>query len=126
MARSSRTLATITSCPISCSCSLIQIECVPASIATRAGGKIGKPLLDCLGTGPEAATTDHLPFLVERAVMAPDISKVDSDRHLNLGLSAWDFRNGVLRWLLHGNSLLLRRTCSSHFPVLICASFLKS
>jgi hypothetical protein len=33
-----RTLATITSCPGSSSCSLIQIEWVPASIATRARG----------------------------------------------------------------------------------------
>src|SRR5271170_4702900 len=116
MARSSRTLATITSCPISCSCSLIQIECVPASIATRAGGKIGKPLLDCLGTGPEAATTDHLTFLVERAVMAPDISKVDSDRHLNLGLSAWDFRKwGAALASSWEQSPTSGGPCSSHF-----------
>jgi hypothetical protein len=37
--------------------------------------------------------------------MAPDISKVDTNRHLNQGLPAWYFRNKVLRWLLHGNSL---------------------
>ena len=45
--------------------------------------------------------------------MAPDIAKIDADRDLNLGLPAWNFSNGVMRWLLHGNSLiLLRRTCS--------------
>jgi hypothetical protein len=33
--------------------------------------------------------------------MAPDIAKVDADRDLNLGLSAWDFSDEVLRWLLH-------------------------
>jgi hypothetical protein len=37
--------------------------------------------------------------------MAPDISKVDTDHHLNRGLSAWDFRNEILRRLFHGNSL---------------------
>jgi len=52
--------------------------------------------------------------------MAPDVAKVDADRDLNLGLSAWDFSDEVLRWLLHGNSLLLlRRTCSSHLSGLI-------
>ena len=52
--------------------------------------------------------------------MAPDVAKVDADRDLNLGLPAWDFSDEVLRWLLHGNSLLLlRRTCSSHLSVLI-------
>jgi hypothetical protein len=30
-------------------------------------------------------------------------------------LPAWNFSDEVLRWFLHGNSLLLlRRTCSSH------------
>jgi hypothetical protein len=53
---------------------------------------------------------------VEGPVMAPDVAKIDANRHLNLGLSAWDFNDGVLRWLLHGNSLLLlRRTCSFHY-----------
>jgi hypothetical protein len=40
--------------------------------------------------------------------MAPDIAKVDADRPLDLGVPAWNFRDEVLRWLLHGNSLLLR------------------
>jgi hypothetical protein len=39
--------------------------------------------------------------------MAPDIAKVDANRHLHLGLPAWDFCDEVLRWLLHGNSLYL-------------------
>jgi len=48
--------------------------------------------------------------------MTPDISKVDTDRHLNLGLPAWDFRDDVLRRVFHGNSLSpFRKTCSSHF-----------
>src|ERR1700735_5107661 len=58
--------------------------------------------------------------------MAPDIAKVNTDRDLNLGLPAWNFSDEVLRWLLHGNSLLLlRRTCSSHLPALIqCQVFM--
>jgi len=42
--------------------------------------------------------------------MALDIAKVDTNRQLDPGLPAWNFRDGVLHWLLHGNSLLLRRT----------------
>jgi hypothetical protein len=39
--------------------------------------------------------------------------RVDADRHLNLGRSAWDFSDEVLRWLLHGNSLSpIWKTCS--------------
>ena len=50
--------------------------------------------------------------------MALDIAKVNADRYLDLGLSAWNFSDRVLRWLLHGHSLLLlRRTCSSHLSV---------
>jgi hypothetical protein len=38
--------------------------------------------------------------------MAPDIPKIDPDRHPNLGDAAWNFRDDeVLRWLFHGNSL---------------------
>jgi hypothetical protein len=40
--------------------------------------------------------------------MAPDISQVDADHRGNPGLSVRDFSDEVLRWLLHGNSLLLR------------------
>jgi hypothetical protein len=38
-------------------------------------------------------------------VMAPDISKIDPNRHPNLGDTAWNFRDEVVRWLFHGNSL---------------------
>jgi hypothetical protein len=35
-------------------------------------------------------------------------------------LPAWNFSDEVLRWRLHGNSLLLlRRTCSSHLSGLV-------
>ena len=37
--------------------------------------------------------------------MAPNISKVDTDRHLNPGLSAADFCDKVMRRLFMGNSL---------------------
>jgi hypothetical protein len=65
---------------------------------------------------------DHFTALVESAVMAPDIAKVDANRHLHHGLSAWDFRDEVLRWLLQYNSLPSRATCSSHLAVLTAAS----
>jgi hypothetical protein len=45
--------------------------------------------------------------------MATNIPKVNADHRGKPRLSEWDFRDEVLRWLLHGNSLLLlRRTCS--------------
>jgi hypothetical protein len=34
--------------------------------------------------------------------MAPDISKIDPDRHPNLGDAAWNFRDEVLYRLFHG------------------------
>jgi hypothetical protein len=37
--------------------------------------------------------------------MAPDIPKIDSDRHPNLSDAVWNFRDELLRWLFHGNSL---------------------
>jgi hypothetical protein len=50
--------------------------------------------------------------------MAPNISKVDADRHLNPGPSAWDSRDEVLRPVFHGNSLSpIRKTWSSHFSI---------
>jgi len=55
-------------------------------------------LLDSLGTGSEATAIDHFSFFVERAVMAPDISKVDTDRDLDPSRSAWNFRDKVQRW----------------------------
>ena len=39
--------------------------------------------LDSLGSGSEAAAIDRFSFFVEGAVMAPDNSKVDTDRHLD-------------------------------------------
>jgi hypothetical protein len=65
-----------------------------------------KPLPDRLRCGPEATSFDHFTALVESAVMAPDIIEVDADRQLHPGLSAWDFRDEVLRWLLHGKQSL--------------------
>jgi hypothetical protein len=83
-------------------------------------GYVGEPLLDGLRGRPKPAPIDDHTIYVERAVMAPDIAKVDADRDLNPGLPAWDFSNEVLRWLLHGNSLSpIRKTCSSYLPVLI-------
>jgi hypothetical protein len=41
--------------------------------------------------------------------MAPDIPKIDPDRHLDLGTAAWCFRYEVLRLLLHSHSLSLSR-----------------
>jgi hypothetical protein len=46
----------------------------------------------------EAASTNDRSFLVERAVVTPDIAQVDPNRHLEPGLPAWDFRYEVRRW----------------------------
>jgi hypothetical protein len=64
--------------------------------------QIGKPLLDSRGTGSEPTSVNHFSVFVERAVMVPDIPKVDPDRHPNPGAAAWNFSNEVMRWLLHG------------------------
>jgi hypothetical protein len=37
--------------------------------------------------------------------MAPDIPKVDTDRHPDPGAAAWNFSDEVPRWLFHGHSL---------------------
>jgi hypothetical protein len=65
----------------------------------------------------EATSANDVSTLVSRAVVAPDISEVGPDRHLELGLPAWDFRNEVLRWLLHRTVSPTRKACSSHFLV---------
>jgi hypothetical protein len=65
---------------------------------------------------------DDFSVLVEGAVMAPDVPKVDADRDLNLSLSAWNFSDGVLRWLFMGNSLTDPETCLSHLSVVILSS----
>jgi hypothetical protein len=54
--------------------------------------------------------------------MAPDIPKIDPDRHPNLGDAAWNFGDEVLRWFFHGHSLsdsknLLPRKCPPIQPV---------
>jgi hypothetical protein len=67
--------------------------------------QISEPLRDGLRCCPETASTNDLSAFVEGAVVAPDIAKIDPDRHLDLVLSAWNFRDEMLRWLLQGNSL---------------------
>ena len=37
--------------------------------------------------------------------MAPDISKVDSDRRPDPAAAAWNLRDEVLRWFFHGHRL---------------------
>jgi hypothetical protein len=49
--------------------------------------------------------------------MAPDIAKVDADRHLDLGVPAWNFSNEVLRWLLHGKQSLRSKSGGPAHPV---------
>ena len=68
--------------------------------------QVGKPLIDSRWCRSEPAPADYFTIFVERAVMAPDISKVDPDRHLNLRAAAWNFRNEVLRRLFHGEQSL--------------------
>ena len=46
--------------------------------------QIDKPLLYGLGRGSETSSIDYFAVFVEAAVMAPDISKIDTDRQLNL------------------------------------------
>src|ERR1017187_4212583 len=75
---------------------------------------IPEALVDSGWVGPEPASVDHLAVLVESAVMAPDVPKVDADRHPGLGTSAW-FRYEVLRMSFQAHSLSrLRKTFSSH------------
>jgi hypothetical protein len=45
---------------------------------------------------PEASSTSDIAILLERAVMAPTSPKVDPDRHLELGLPAWNFGDEVV------------------------------
>src|ERR1700761_9187248 len=77
---------------------------------------VGEPCVDRLRRRPETTAVDHFALLVESTVMAPYVAKVDADRQLDLATLPGYFCDEVLRWLLHGNSLLLlRRTCSSHY-----------
>jgi hypothetical protein len=88
-------------------------------------GHIRQPLLDRLRHGSEAAAIYDFTVFVESAVMAPDVSEVDADRRGNSGLSAWNFRDEVLRWLLQGIQLPPSRTCSSHFSLSILRNRLR-
>src|SRR5260370_1041135 len=58
--------------------------------------------------------------------MAPDIPKIDPDRHPNLGDAAWNFGDEVLRWFFHGHSLSDSKACSSHFSATSKSKFLKT
>jgi hypothetical protein len=49
---------------------------------------IREPLLNGLRRGSKPAAIDDFAIFVECAVMAPDISKIDTDRQLNLKLPA--------------------------------------
>ncbi|HMF63641.1 MAG TPA: hypothetical protein VK608_06085, partial [Edaphobacter sp.] len=62
-------------------------------------------LLDPRGCRSKPPPVNHFSIFVERAVMAPDIPKIDPDRHPNLGDAAWNFGDKVLRWFFHGRSL---------------------
>jgi hypothetical protein len=64
--------------------------------------QIGKPLIDAGGCCSEPLAIDNYAVLVKHAVMAPDISKVDPDRHLSLRAAAWNFSDEVIRMLFHG------------------------
>lgn len=63
---------------------------------------ICKPLINRLRCGSETASINDLTVFVEGAVMAPDIPKINADRQLDPGLPAWNFRDEVMRRLLHG------------------------
>jgi hypothetical protein len=51
--------------------------------------QVGKPPIDAGWVRSEPAPVDHFTIFVERAVMAPNISKIDPDRDPNLGASPW-------------------------------------
>ncbi|HTF69047.1 MAG TPA: hypothetical protein VK638_40840, partial [Edaphobacter sp.] len=59
-----------------------------------------------LRCGSETASINYLTVFVESAVMAPDIPKINADRHPDLGLPARNFRDEVLRRLFHGKQSL--------------------
>ena len=64
--------------------------------------------------GSETASINDFAVLVESAVMAPNITKVDTYRQLGLGMPACNFRDEVLRRLLHGiQSAPLKRLAHS-------------
>jgi len=71
--------------------------------------QLGKPLIDAGWVRSEPAPVDHFTIFVERAVMAPDIPKVDPDRHPNLKAAPGYFCDEFLRMLFHPLSLSLLR-----------------
>jgi len=50
----------------------------------------------------ETGPAHYFSIFVERAVMAPDLPKIDRDRHPDPGASEWYFRDEVLRRIFHG------------------------
>jgi hypothetical protein len=52
--------------------------------------------------GTKPAPAQYFSIFVERAVMAPDIPKIDPDRHPDPRASEWYFRDEVLRRIFHG------------------------
>jgi hypothetical protein len=48
-------------------------------------------------SGSETASINHPSLFGERSLMARDIAKINADRHLKPGLSAWNLRDGVIR-----------------------------
>jgi hypothetical protein len=60
---------------------------------------IGEPRVDRLRRRPETTAVDHFTLLVESAVMAPYVAKVDADRQFDLATLPGYFRDEVLRWL---------------------------
>src|SRR5271170_4101736 len=82
--------------------------------------QIGKPSFDRGRCGAKPASVDHLAFFVERAVMTPDVAKIDPNRHLNPGDAPWYFRDEVLCSFFHPHSVaLFSATVSSHFGNLL-------
>lgn len=69
---------------------------------------VGEPLLNRLRGRSEATLVYDFTILVERAVMTPNIPKVDADRRANPRLSAWDFRDECSARFFMEYSLLLR------------------
>jgi hypothetical protein len=69
-------------------------------------GQIGEPLLDYLGSSSETSSINYFAVFAERAVMAPDVAKVDANRHLDHGLSVWGFCEEVIPRLFHGKQSL--------------------
>jgi hypothetical protein len=73
---------------------LLKLFADPDRMRTRFHGHpcrrhVHEPLLYRLRGSPKAASVHNFAILVERAVMAPNIPKVDADCHGNSRLSAW-------------------------------------